>query len=147
MLPRPISDTCKLPSFRVFITYASRLMPCVERDAAGPAHGAVLIGSAATRPAPVNFKKLRRSMSPPTSDSMCRVRVFLFMSNLRIFQVRQLRLQQRLDRPTLVHRAVALGDLRQRQHQVEHLSWIDRSVEDEINQLRQILADRCRTAV
>jgi hypothetical protein len=44
--------------------------------------------------------------------------------------VRQLRLQQRLDRATLVHRAVALGDLRQRQHQVEHLAWIDRSIED-----------------
>jgi hypothetical protein len=64
------------------------------------------------------------------------VRVVLFMSNLRIFQVRQSRVQQRLDRPSLVHRAVALGDLRERQHQVEHLSWIDRSVEDEIDQLR-----------
>ena len=64
------------------------------------------------------------------------------MSNLRTFPVRQLRLQQRLDRPTLVHRAVALGDLRQRQYQVEHLSRIDGPVEDEIDQLRQILANR-----
>src|SRR5688572_20068235 len=111
MLPKPISDTSKLPSFRVFITYVSRLMLCVDWAAAGPAHGATLIGSAATRPAPVSFKKLRRSTSPPAGDSArCRVRVFLFMSNLRIFHVRQLRLQQRLDRPTLVHRAVAFGD-------------------------------------
>src|SRR5829696_2826796 len=129
MLPKPISDTSKRPSFRVFITYASRLMLCVDRAAAGPAHGAALIGSAATRPAPVSFNKLRRSTSPPTGDSaMCRVRVFVSMSHLRIFQVRQLRLQQRLDRPTLVHHAVALGDLRQRQNKVEHLSWMDRSV-------------------
>ena len=49
MLPKPISDTSKLPSFRVFITYASRfdasasiaLLP-------GPPTGPVLIGSAAT---------------------------------------------------------------------------------------------------
>ena len=48
------------------------------------AGGAALIGSAATRPAPVSFKKLRRSTSRPTGDSaMCRVRVLLFMSNLR----------------------------------------------------------------
>src|SRR5687768_12972886 len=87
MLPKPISDTCKLPSFRVLIPYASRLMLGVDCAAAGPAHGAVLLGSAATRPAPVSFKKLRRSTLPPTGDSaMCRVRVFLFMcvSTIRV---------------------------------------------------------------
>jgi hypothetical protein len=58
-----------------------------------------------------------------------------------------LRLQQRLDGAPLVRGAIALGDLRERKHQVEHLSRIDRAVEDEIDQLRQVLANRRRAAV
>ncbi len=51
---------------------------------------------------------------------------------------------QGLDRATLVHRAVALRDFRQRQHQVEHLPGFDGPVDDEIDQPRQALANRRR---
>src|SRR5215213_10250520 len=53
--------------------------------------------------------------------------------------------QQRLDRLTLVHRPVAVGHAIERQRQIEHLSWIDRSVEHQPDQLRQVTAHRGRT--
>src|SRR6516162_9958101 len=46
-----------------------------------------------------------------------------------------LRPQERLDRAALIHGAIALGNLIQRQHQVEDLAGIDRSIQDKINQL------------
>src|SRR6185503_15597463 len=56
------------------------------------------------------------------------------------------RTQERFDRTPLVHRPIALGDAIERQHEVEHLSWIDLSVEDQVDELRQIPAYGRRTA-
>src|SRR5215218_6396382 len=55
---------------------------------------------------------------------------------------RRLWAQERLDRLTLVHRAVAFGYSIERQRQVEHLAGVDRPVEDESDQLRKIAAHR-----
>src|SRR5436190_7158561 len=55
--------------------------------------------------------------------------------------------QQRLDRPPLVHRAVALGNLLQWQREVEHLARVDLAALHEVDQLRQIAANRRRSAV
>src|SRR2546423_3373708 len=57
-----------------------------------------------------------------------------------------LRTQQRFDRAALVHRAIAVGDLLERQHDVEHFSWTDRPGEDQIDQLWQISPHGRRTA-
>src|SRR3954467_15842321 len=51
--------------------------------------------------------------------------------------------QQRFDRAPLVHRAIALGDLSERQHQVEHFARVDFSVEDQGDQFRKIAAHGC----
>src|SRR3954469_15699223 len=51
--------------------------------------------------------------------------------------------QQRFDRAPLVHRAIALGDLPERQHQVEHFARVDFSVEDQGDQFRKIAAHGC----
>jgi hypothetical protein len=44
--------------------------------------------------------------------------------------------QQRLDCAALVHGALALGDLLERQGQVEDLAGVDLTVSDELDQLR-----------
>lgn len=55
--------------------------------------------------------------------------------------------QQCLDRAPLVHRAIAVGDPIERQHEIEHFPWIDRSLDDKLDQLRQIPAHRRRPPV
>src|SRR4051794_36595077 len=54
--------------------------------------------------------------------------------------------QQRLDRATLVHRAIAVADLIERQHEIEYFSRVDLPGEDQIDQLRQIPTNGRRTA-
>src|SRR5205814_5809902 len=54
--------------------------------------------------------------------------------------------QQRFDRATFVHRAIALGDLLERQPQVEHFARVDLPGEDQIDQLWQISPNGRRTA-
>src|SRR4051812_7172645 len=51
--------------------------------------------------------------------------------------------QQRFDRAALVHRAIALGDLPERQRQVEHFARVDFFVEDQGDQFRKIAAHGC----
>ena len=48
-----------------------------------------------------------------------------------------LRAQQNLDRATLVHRAIRLGYLVERQGQVEDLAWVYLSVPHQVDQLGQ----------
>src|SRR6476469_9992668 len=60
--------------------------------------------------------------------------------------VKRVRAQQGLDRATLVHRAIALSDLIQRQHEIEHLSRTDRSRDNEIDEVRQISPNGRRTS-
>ena len=50
--------------------------------------------------------------------------------------------QQRLDRAALVHRAVSLGDLLERQAEIEDLAWVDLAVPDQLGQLGQEAAHR-----
>src|SRR5215217_9785744 len=57
------------------------------------------------------------------------------------------RAQQRLDRAALVHRAVALRYLLQRQRKVEDLAGVDLPVPDQLDKLRQEAPDRGGTAV
>src|SRR5437899_3439329 len=57
------------------------------------------------------------------------------------------RTQQRLDRAALVHRAVALRHLLDRQGQVEDLAWLDLAVPHEIDQVRQVAPHRRGPAV
>src|SRR3954447_17765272 len=55
--------------------------------------------------------------------------------------------EQRLDGAPLVHRAVALGGLVQRQGEVEDLARVDRPAGDQVDELGQETAHRGRTAV
>src|SRR6266511_2620275 len=55
--------------------------------------------------------------------------------------------EQRLDRAAFVHGAVALGDLLERQGEVEDLAGVDLAVPDEVGQLGQEAAHRRGTAV
>src|SRR5262249_4211531 len=58
-----------------------------------------------------------------------------------------LRSEQRLDGAALVHGAVALRHLRERQREVEDLPGFDRPVPDEVDELRQEAAHRGGAAV
>src|SRR3954463_7067305 len=51
--------------------------------------------------------------------------------------------QQRFDRAALVHRAIALGDLPERQRQVEHFARVDLAVEDQGDQFRKVAPHGC----
>ena len=51
-----------------------------------------------------------------------------------------LRLQQRLDRPALVHRAVALGHLVEGQSQVKYLAGVNLSLQHQADQIGQVAA-------
>src|SRR3954469_23472112 len=51
--------------------------------------------------------------------------------------------QQRFDRAALVHRAIPLGDVLERQRQVEHFARVDLAVEDQGDQFRKIAAHGC----
>src|SRR3954452_13002887 len=51
--------------------------------------------------------------------------------------------QQGFDRAALVHRAIALGDLLERQRQVEHFARVNLPVEDQADQFRKIAAHGC----
>src|SRR5438128_3723536 len=55
--------------------------------------------------------------------------------------------QQRLDRATLIHRAVTLRDLLERQRQVEDLAGIDLALPHEVDQLGQVAAYGGRATV
>src|SRR5215470_2315912 len=70
----------------------------------------------------------------------------LLISMMNLLDV-ALGLQKRLDRATLVHGAVTFRHLCQRQRQIEDLAGIDRSILDEIDQLRQETAHRRGAAV
>src|SRR5436309_1502699 len=65
----------------------------------------------------------------------------------RICSSYDLRAQQRLDRAALIHRAVALCHLVERQGEIEDLARIHLPVPHQVDQLRQETAHRCRTAV
>src|SRR2546425_174340 len=58
-----------------------------------------------------------------------------------------LRPQQRFDRTALVHRAIALRHLIQRQCQVEYFSWIALPLPDQVDQLWEEMAHWRRTTV
>src|SRR5438105_1856914 len=55
--------------------------------------------------------------------------------------------EQRLDGAAFVHGAVALGDLVEREGEVEHLAGVDLTAPDEVDQLGKEAADGCGTAV
>src|SRR5436190_5268980 len=55
--------------------------------------------------------------------------------------------QECLDRAALVHGAVAVGDLLERQREIEHLARVDRPVEDQVDQFGKIAAHRRRATV
>src|SRR5690242_11316039 len=57
------------------------------------------------------------------------------------------RREQRLDGATLVHRAAALGDLGEREREIEDLARLDRTIEHKVDEMRQIAARRCGPAV
>src|SRR4051812_39563406 len=63
---------------------------------------------------------------------------FPFLLFLSLF-----RAQQRFDRAALVHRAIPLGDVPERQRQVEHFARVDFSVEDQGDEFRKIAAHGC----
>src|SRR5256885_17196650 len=58
-----------------------------------------------------------------------------------------LRPQERLDRAALIHRAVTLGDLLERQGEIEDLAGVDLAVAHQVDQLGQEAAYRGGTAV
>src|SRR5215203_4444043 len=55
--------------------------------------------------------------------------------------------QQHLDCTTVIHRLIALGHLVERQLQVEHLARVDLPVPDQLDELRQEAAYRCRSTM
>ena len=57
------------------------------------------------------------------------------------------RAEERLDGATFVHGPVALGDLIQREGEVQDLPGVDGAVPDELDELGEEPAHRCRTAV
>src|SRR5712692_5494107 len=67
--------------------------------------------------------------------------------HLAAFRCRRLRLKDCLDSAALVHRAVAFRNLIQREGKVEDFAGIDLFRPDQIDELRQKVADWCGTAM
>jgi hypothetical protein len=61
--------------------------------------------------------------------------------------MRFLRAQQRLDGAALVHRAITLRDVIERQRKVEDLPGFDGALEDQIYEVGQVSPHRSRAAV
>src|SRR3954454_9456748 len=80
-------------------------------------------------------------LAPPVTNATLPAKRFELFSIALFLLV--LWAQQRFDRAALVHRAIALGDLAERQRQVEHCSRVDLSVEDQTDQFRKIAAHGC----
>ena len=55
--------------------------------------------------------------------------------------------QHRLDRTSLVHRPVALGDRIERQREVEDIAWCDDTIEHVLQKVRQVGAYGCEAAL
>src|SRR4051794_1956210 len=81
-------------------------------------------------------------LAPPVTNATLPAKRFPFVSIPLFLLV--LWAQQRFDRAALVHRAIAVGDLIERQCQIEHCAWVDLPVEDEGDQFRKIAAHGCR---
>jgi hypothetical protein len=66
---------------------------------------------------------------------------------LYVKKLNALRLQQRLDRAALIHRAISFGHLVERQGQVEDLAGVDLPLPYKIDRVGQKAADRGRSPV
>ena len=70
-----------------------------------------------------------------------------FLLTVVIPLLRSIRTQQRLDCAAFVHCTVSLCYLVERQREIEYFARIDLAVEHELDQIRQVSANRRRTAV
>src|SRR6266550_89467 len=55
--------------------------------------------------------------------------------------------QQRLDCTPFIHGAVALGDLRERQREIEYFSWVDCSLQNQVDEVWHVATHWCGTSV
>src|SRR5215467_8229971 len=74
----------------------------------------------------------------------CETHDFLLVS---VSKGASLRTQERLDRASLAHRAVAFGHLIKRQNKVKNISGIDFPVPHESDELGEVATHRSRAAV
>lgn len=127
---------------RIAALYQRELCPLYARTKSPPSTTTVHVGM------PYVFTSSRRG-------EMCRSSVFRDFAQLLFrpcahgsFSLpRYIRAQQRLNSPPFVHRAVPFRDLAEREHQVKDLARVDLAIENQINQLREVPANRGWAAV
>ena len=84
-----------------------------------------------------------RSRTEPHAAEAQRRTSSPLVPNLRFCTISvSLRTQQCLDRSPLIHRAIAVGNLFERQHEIEHLARVDLAIPCQVDQLRQEAAHR-----
>src|SRR3954452_1290483 len=84
---------------------------------------------------------------PRPAPVMSQTFLSVICSVLSVFLFRASWVQQHLDRAPFVHCLVAGGCFVERQLEVEDLSWVDRPVPDQVDQLGQEPAHRSGAAV
>src|SRR5437867_3929824 len=124
-------------------------LPCSDTSATTTLAPSWANASAAARPMPLAAPVTNTTFPVKSALPCVSIRLLLrgLFRNLWVVKWVASWTQQRLDRATLIHRAVTLRDLLERQRQVEDLAGIDLALPHEVDQLGQVAAYGGRATV
>src|SRR5437667_141745 len=124
-------------------------LPCSDTSATTTLAPSWANASAAARPMPLAAPVTNATFPVKSALPCVSIRLLLrgLFRNLWVVKWVASWTQQRLDRATLIHRAVTLRDLLERQRQVEDLAGIDLALPHEVDQLGQVAAHGGRATV
>src|SRR6266404_1352398 len=115
-------------------------LPCSDTSATTTLAPSRANASAAARPMPLAAPVTNATFPVKSALPCVSIRLLLrgLFRNLWVVKWVASWTQQRLDRATLIHRAVTLRDLLERQRQVEDLAGIDLALPHDVDQLGQV---------
>src|SRR5437899_10374863 len=124
-------------------------LPCSDTSATTTLAPSWANASAAARPMPLAAPVTNATFPVKSALPCVSIRLLLrgLFRNLWVVKWVASWTQQRLDRATLIHRAVTVRDLLERQRQVEDLAGIDLVLPHEVDQLGQVAAHGGRATV
>src|SRR5437867_12771863 len=124
-------------------------LPCSDTSVTTTLAPSRANASAAARPMPLAAPVTNATFPVKSALPCVSIRLLLrgLFRNLWVVKWVASWTQQRLDRATLIHRAVTVRDLLERQRQVEDLAGIDLALPHEVDQLGQVAAYGGRSTV
>src|SRR5437773_3752867 len=134
---------------RASIMRAVSWLPCSDTSATTTLAPSWANASAAARPMPLAAPVTNATFPVKSALPCVSIRLLLrgLFRNLWVVKWVASWTQQRLDRATLIHRAVTVRDLLERQRQVEDLAGIDLALPREVDQRGQVAAYGGRATV